>query len=497
MSCLRKVDYVFILGLSLLVAGLATKLYLWNGLNLEAPLLILFFPLTYAFFAIAGKRGFNGQAALLASSLVAVLASPYLYLSAFMLEDYIKSGRISSPFVNNLVIKGGELASTTIYVLTFIVFLSALLLGNVLTRRLLWGLKAEGASNPVFLLSKSEKIRSWSVFGILVGVLAVLLAPGVSAEAYILAPLLVFTFLAPLPLQASLASYWFLAHYLGVTVGVFEALLALLVYTLAAGAESDRGRDEIGSTLLAVASSSLLLLLVFFVLFGVLFPIYIAVFTVYIVLMAVFIVHSEGRGFVTSPFVASYVLISALYPPIMELYQISYPLAPLLVASAPGILASLYNNFLRPHDEECSFNAIIVISLVALPLSTVFLSASVTAVTYPQPRVQPTQFLSEIAWLVIAVAITLFQQRLSRFLLNRGSTLFVPASITPLHPLGLVLVSSLHLLLPQSSMLYLLLILAASMFLKIAAFLGSTSLRDFNIMVVAGIGIGLLLRLLS
>ncbi|QOJ79688.1 hypothetical protein IG193_04335 [Infirmifilum lucidum] len=496
-SCLRKVDYVFILGLSLLVTGLATRLYLWNGLNLEAPLLILLFPLTCALFAIAGKRGFNGQAALLASSLVAVLASPYIYLSVFMLEDYIRSGRISSPFVNDLVIKGGKLASVAIHALTFMVFLSALLLGNVLARRLLRSLKAEGVSNPVSLLSESANIRSWSVFGILVGVLAVLLAPGGSVDAYILAPLLVFIFLAPLPVQASLVFYWFLAYHLGVTVGVFEALLTLLVYTLAVGAGSDRGRGEIGSTLLAVAVSSLLLILVFFVLFGMLFPVYMAVFTVYIVLAAVLVVHSEGRGFATSPFVASYVLISALYPAITELRQISYPLAPLLVTSIPGILAGLYSNLLRPHDEECSYNAVIAISLAALPLSMVLLSASTVTITYPQPRVQATLFLPEVVVLVIAAAVTLLQRYLSGFLLNKGSRLFVPASITVLHPLGLVLASSLHSLLPQSTLLYLFLFLTASMVLKIVAFLGSTSLRDFNIMVVAGIGIGLLLRLLS
>ncbi|UNQ72698.1 hypothetical protein [Infirmifilum sp. NZ] len=491
MPCLRKIDYVFALGVLLLVTGLVARLYTWLGPRLDAPSLLLIFPIIYILHAVAERRGIDGGVALLAPSLVAVLASPYVLLSAKMLEEDIRSGQIASPFLNDFMARGEGL--TVPYVLAFAVFLAAMLLGSILVRNLLGSVQLESPSNPVFMLSEKPGIQRWSAIGVLAGVLVAALIPS-EPHMFVIAPLCVLIMLSSTFIQASLMFYISLEYFLGVPFGMVGALTALFLYSLAVNTGKKEG--EASATLLMTSSFLLIMTLAFFIVFGTGFPLYIAFFLLNVLLVSAFVVQVEGRSFILSPFIASYVVLLVSYSLPEQLRLLSLPVAPFIIAAIPGVLASLYLNLIKPRYEsdECTFTPVAAVALLSQPLAFALLQAEASSIQLPQQPVQSTQ--ASLLLPILALLVTLLQRRFSKSLFNRGSWLFIPASFTVLHPAGLALASALYQLLSIDGVVLMVIFSAVALALNITAFLKGVSLQGFKIMFTIGMGIGLAIRVI-
>ncbi|MEZ0345519.1 MAG: hypothetical protein ABWK01_03130 [Infirmifilum sp.] len=497
MSCFGKTDYVLLAGVLLLTLGLSVDVFGIKEESLKAPPVLLVLATSYLLYVLAGWRGRNKNIVLLAASVTAILSTPYFFIAASQLEDYIRSGKISSVFTGTLVNAGASETTLIFSLLAFTGFLATLLLSRLLIGYLLPGVKEGGSTNPILVTSELPKIKSWSLFGFLVGFILVVSL----SENIVESTMIVYLFATPIPLHFSLFITTLLQYQGLNAMGLLESLSALTLFSVITNISVNRKVPGTESKLLLLSSSLLLLTLLFFILFGALFTQYLLFYILSIFLLTLVILYSEGMGFLLSPYLLFYVIfkLSGINASGMEaITLLASPLAPLLIASAPAISANLYYTFSSSQnaDDECSYLKIFLITILAAPLSHLIYNLKTPQLTVGQQLYFTPVTPTGIALAFIAVIATLAQQRVSKEFFNRGSTLFLPLSLTPFHPVGIFIANIFLADIPSGDCFKLALLSGLILIFKIVAYFKHIPLREFSLMVMMGAGTALLLHLL-
>jgi len=495
-SCLRRADYLLSLGVVLAFTGVVVALFTSKERAMSLPLILALLPVISMLFLGASRRGRDRIAVLLVASITIVFSSPFLSLAIVGLEDKVKSGVISSIFINNLTTGDGRSTLLIYSLLVFASFISSLLLSRIFISYFLPSLSVDGIVNPISMLTRLSSIKSWSIFGFLVGFIPLLIFPGTLPEFLTL----IYMLVAPIPVQSALLTFEVLRYFgLDSLIGFPGVLVALTVYSIIVSRQGVKTEKGAASFLLLFASSILLILLTFFILFGTKFPLYAFLYILSLFSLTLVFLHSEARGFLLSPFLA--MLVISLFSGISvgENKRILSPLTPLLIAAAPATLATLYE-FIAiraiPEEEDCSYLRVVLITFVVPLVSYLYYTGGSYGFTFTQ-----TSSLQELSWMsvfaaFIAVLFTVIQQRVAKHLLSRGSALFIPLSLTILHPVGLALG---YIFLYARTMESLIFIIPASILIltvKVLIFFKQVSLKEFNFMVLLGSGSALLLLLL-
>lgn len=491
-ACLRRIDYLFSLGSVLVAVGITLKAAaLAPNTSGSVPPVLPLSPLLLAFLILALGRGLNSRAAIAAASTAAVLSSSYLSMAVGLFEESLRSGVIASPFIEGILKWGENPSSLLAIIVVFLFFLSSLLLADVIASKIPLVIQPESGSNVAFLLSRPLKIRALAVSGVVLGALIVFLMPN---DLSVL-PLIVYVFIAPLPVQASLLFLYIFDRFSQIELGLLESMTAVIIFSLVAGEGRARPHTDASFTLFKLSASILILVLLFFTLFNVSFPIYAALYVVYVFSLVIIVFQTEGIGFMLSPLLALSVLQAMTAYDLGGLRQYADPLVPLLTAAIPAALLVLYFTPLEGGNEECSYSAVILLALLAAPLALLLGTKSAGFSFTRQGNLQVSA--PGLGLALLSVALTLVQQKVSKhLLLEKGTGFFIPVSLTPLHPVALLIFS----ILPHAldDRIYLTLFIAAALFslsLRLAAFLRQITLRDFNVMVIVGAGLALLARL--
>lgn len=474
--------------------GLEVVLFTLNKDGMRIPPLLAIIPVIFMFSVIATKRGRDKTSVLLSSTLVVVLSAPYFLLALEGLRDYIKSGKIYSIFINNLTVGGNEGTLVVYSFLVFGAFLSSLFLSRILVEYFLPTLEVDGGVNPIKLMAHFSRVKSWSLFGFLAGLIPPLLFPTSLNEVLTLTYMMV----SPLPIQFSLITVEIMTYLgLGQLLGFPELLLAVLIFSLFRVRQSGRKLSDGSSNLLLFASSLLLTVLLFFILFGASFPSYAVFYILAILALTLIILNSEGRGFLLAPFLLTGIVSVISQVNIGGTEQFLSPIAPIIFASIPAVLVNLYNSLLNTKDkednEECSYNKILILSLGSAPVAYLMyaLNGSIFQLNLSSPLQQVTLNGTLVA--LVALIVTMSQEKLGRVFFERGSNLFIPLSFTALHPVGLLLGKIFITGLPVDKLPIVLLASLLILSVKVLSYLKHLSMSDFNLMLFLGTGMSLFL----
>jgi hypothetical protein len=479
MTCLKRLDYLLILGEIFISVGLATIVYARSE-ALFLPLAIVSAPLIlFLVFLTSAKRLRKPYPAITIASSVS-LSTPLIIIAANLLQSYAKEGYYRSPFVYELLDKMRESFLAASLALIAIFSLSSYLLIKALLTPDLEALKLEGgmALAEEYLAMPSHR-------------LACLMIPLGFLLSYFIKPppltltVLPFIMLAPLPLQAS-AAMGLLLSFLGISVD--PAFLAVTLVMYVTFWKKLWGVKTAGSASLIISAGVYLLasLLCFFILFGAEFPVYMATSTLLILLAGYLMLGIEAKGAALSPY--TLLLLSQLFA--SEPLPVSAePLFPLLLAATPIVLSAFYiEKFLKHFDEECG-TTIVQGLLVILPLVLAPLLYSNATIELPSFHASANHSLLCYVVPLASLLISILQQVAVR---GRIPGRVEPLLLFSLHPIGLAIA----ILVPKGELLPLLFLATILIIVRMIFSKHSEVYRELSCLFILGYSIGAMFTLL-
>ncbi|ABL78134.1 hypothetical protein [Thermofilum pendens] len=485
MSCLRKAEYLYALGVSLLAGGWAARLYLDGRLEYASPVLLAL-PLLLLLSVSASLRRFRGKRLAIVAATSASISAPVLLVSAALLQSYTKEGRYPSPFIDEMLRNMGDGFFLVALAITTAVSAASLALFKALVTPEIRAFRKEGGRPLVEeLVEAPQNAYAYSaiVAGLLLGYFQPLSLPALSVMPVLL--------MQPLPIQLSAFTGSLLA-FLGVSVDPVLTVAALALYTEAWkriwGVKTSRGAAVIISAGLYVLAG----MLSFFTLFGAGFVFYQAVFAVLVLAAGYLLTSMEARGVLATP--AMVLALSNLYlraplsPVSLE------PLLPLVVASSWMAIPAFYSELSSEglaEDEECSSLPVQAIS-VAVPATLVTLLYLSTGYSPQVLRVsaQPSYTVLSYALPVVALLASTVQQVASK---RAVPGLVEPALLMFLHPAGLAF----SLLVPREDAAPLALAAALLAVLHVALSKHGKTYREVASLFMVGVALGVVARLLA